>query len=102
LPGWKPIANTYGYSNRDCYDYTDVANTYGYSDSNDNTTAISYANSDTNGDPASANAKATAHAVSSADAVALAGRIVSSSRGRETPAACFLDRCVRCLRRGKG
>jgi hypothetical protein len=58
----QPYADSYSYSDRNCYGYTNS-----YSDCN----SYGFAERDTDalGDPASADAKAAAHAVPSADAV---------------------------------
>jgi hypothetical protein len=64
LCGCKPNANTYSYGYGDSA--AGIPNAYGYSYGNDHTTTT---NADSLGDPASADAKAAAHAVPSADAV---------------------------------
>jgi hypothetical protein len=69
LPGWW---NAFAYADSNGNHYA-TAISYTNSDGDDHTTAISYANSDNDADEANADAKATAYAASSADAVVLAG-----------------------------
>jgi hypothetical protein len=66
----KSDANGYSYG----YIYAGKSDADGYSNSNGNNhTTSDYADTDTIGDPASADAKAAANAVSTAYAIALAG-----------------------------
>ena len=68
MPGRRNAdANTYGYGDSDSNHDTNIANAYSYCNSYGYTACESDA--DTLGDQASANAKAAAHAVPTADAL---------------------------------
>jgi hypothetical protein len=69
LPGWNPNADTYGHSHGNNHATSDTY-AYSYGNSDDNTTPNTYSY----GNSASTDAKAEAHAVSSADAVGLTDR----------------------------